>query len=324
MSSISSIKEPVKKELEDFEIFFRSQAQSPYKSLDFILTHIARRKGKQLRPLFVFLSAKLIGEVTQSTYVAATMIELLHTATLIHDDVVDEAYERRGFWSVNALWRSKIAVLVGDIILSKGLMVSVEHKEYDMLETMSNAVKEMSEGELFQIEKSRKMDITEEDYYSIIRKKTASLIAACTSSGARSAGADSSSVTKMYEFGILLGMAFQIKDDLFDFQTSGLTGKPSGNDIKEKKLTLPLIHALNSSNKKEKQEIISQIKKLKGKRQEVDSIIAFVKHKGGIEYAEQKMIECRNNAIAILHEMADNQSRQALEELANYIVTRKN
>lgn len=188
MSSINSIKEPVKKELEEFEVFFRDQVRSPYKSLDFILTYIVRRKGKQLRPLFVFLSAKLVGEVTPSTHVAAAMIELLHTATLIHDDVVDEAYERRGFWSVNALWRSKIAVLVGDFILSKGLMVAVQHKEYEMLETMSNAVKEMSEGELFQIEKSRKMDITEEDYYSIIRKKTATLIAACTSSGARSAG----------------------------------------------------------------------------------------------------------------------------------------
>ncbi|HUX53392.1 MAG TPA: polyprenyl synthetase family protein [Williamwhitmania sp.] len=323
MSGINSIKDPVKKELEEFEVFFRGQAQSPYKSLDFILTYIVRRKGKQLRPLFVFLSAKLIGEVTQSTHVAAAMIELLHTATLIHDDVVDEAYERRGFWSVNALWRSKIAVLVGDFILSKGLMVAVEHKEYEMLETMSNAVKEMSEGELFQIEKSRKMDITEDDYYSIIRKKTATLIAACTSSGARSAGADKATVAKLYEIGILLGMAFQIKDDLFDFQPAALTGKPSGNDIKEKKLTLPLIFALNNGSKKEREEIISLIKKLKGKRQEVDKIIAFVEQKGGIVYAEQKMNECKINAITLLHEIPDNPSRQALEALAHYIVSRK-
>lgn len=323
MSGIDTIKHPVKKELEEFEIFFRDQAKAPYKALDFILNYVVRRKGKQLRPLFVFLSAKACGEITRSTFVAAAMIELLHTATLIHDDVVDEAYERRGFWSINALWRSKIAVLVGDFILSKGLIMAVQHKEFEMLETMSNAVKEMAEGELFQMEKTRKMNITEQDYYDIIRKKTAVLISACTSSGARSAGAPAEVVGRMEKVGELLGMAFQVKDDLLDFLPTGLTGKPSGNDIKEKKLTLPLIYALDQSTPAEKKAIVSKIIKTKRKRLDVDKIVAFVEQKGGIVYAQNKMSEFKEEALMLLKELPVSESRQSLEELANYIVSRK-
>jgi octaprenyl-diphosphate synthase len=323
MSTVDTIKLPVKNELEEFDIFFRDQAKSPYKSLDFILNYVVRRKGKQLRPLFVFLSAKASGEVSKSTYVAAAMIELLHTATLIHDDVVDEAYERRGFWSINALWRSKIAVLVGDFILSKGLIMSVQYKAYDMLETLSNTVKEMAEGELFQMEKTRKMDITEQDYYDIIRKKTAVLIAACTSSGARSAGATPEEVSRMEKFGELLGMAFQVKDDLLDFLPTGLTGKPSGNDIKEKKLTLPLIYALDNSTPAEKKAIVSRIIKTKRKRLDVDKIVSFVEEKGGIVYAQNKMEEFKKEALGLLQELPESESRKSLEDLANYIVSRK-
>ncbi|SDB87452.1 polyprenyl synthetase family protein [Williamwhitmania taraxaci] len=323
MSGIDNIKNPVRKELEEFEMFFRDQAKTPYKALDFILNYVIRRKGKQLRPLFVFLSAKASGEITRSTYAAAAMIELLHTATLIHDDVVDEAYERRGFWSINALWRSKVAVLVGDFILSKGLIMAVQHKEYAMLETMSNAVKEMSEGELFQMEKTRKMNITEQDYYDIIRKKTAVLISACTSSGARSAGASPEVVSRMEKVGELLGMAFQVKDDLLDFLPTGLTGKPSGNDIKEKKLTLPLIHALNQSTAAEKKAVVSRIIKTKRKRLDVDKIVAFVEQKGGIVYAQNKMSDFKEEALSLLQELPESESRLALEALANYIVNRK-
>ena len=324
MSAIDSIKEPVKNELEEFEIFFRDQAKSPYKALDLILNYVVRKKGKQLRPLFVFLSAKASGEITKSTYVTAAMIELLHTATLIHDDVVDEAYARRGFWSVNALWRSKVPVLVGDFILSKGLIMSVQHKEYEMLETLSTAVREMSEGELFQMEKTRKMNITEQDYYDIIRKKTAALISACTSSGARSAGASPEVVSKMEKVGELLGMAFQVKDDLLDFLPTGLMGKPSGNDIKEKKLTLPLIYALDNSTPTEKKAIVSRIIKTKRKRLDVDKIVAFVEEKGGIAYAQNKMMKFKEEAVRLLQELPASESRQSLELLANYIVSRKN
>ena len=323
MSAIDSIKEPVKSELEEFEIFFRDQAKSPYKALDLILNYIVRKKEKQLRPLFVFLSAKASGEITKSTYVTAAMIELLHTATLIHDDVVDEAYERRGFWSVNALWRSKVAVLVGDFILSKGLIMSVQHKEYEMLETLSTAVREMSEGELFQMEKTRKMNITEQDYYDIIRKKTAALISACTSSGARSGGASPEVVSKMEKVGELLGMAFQVKDDLLDFLPTGLTGKPSGNDIKEKKLTLPLIYALDNSTPAERKAIVSLIIKTKRKRLDVDRIVAFVEERGGITYAQNKMMEFKEESVRLLQELPASESRQSLELLANYIVSRK-
>ena len=323
MSTVDTIKLPVKNELEEFDIFFRDQAKSPYKSLDFILNYVVRRKGKQLRPLFVFLSATASGEVSKSTYVAAAMIELLHTATLIHDDVVDEAYERRGFWSINALWRSKIAVLVGDFILSKGLIMSVQYKAYDMLETLSNTVKEMAEGELFQMEKTRKMDITEQDYYDIIRKKTAVLIAACTSSGARSAGATPEEVSRMEKFGELLGMAFQVKDDLLDFLPTGLTGKPSGNDIKEKKLTLPLIYALDNSTPAEKKAIVSRIIKTKRKRLDVDKIVSFVEEKGGVVYAQNKMEEFKKEALGLLQELPESESRKSLEDLAKYIVSRK-
>jgi octaprenyl-diphosphate synthase len=245
MSDIDKIQNSIKEEMERFEPFFRSSMQTKVPLLNIIMNYILRRKGKQMRPMFVFLSAKMIKEsVGDSTYTAASLIELLHTATLIHDDVVDEAYERRGFFSINALWKSKISVLVGDYLLSKGLLLAVEKNEYELLKIVSVAVREMSEGELLQIQKSRKLNITEDIYFEIIRKKTAALIAACAACGAKSSGADDETVEKMRLFGEYVGIAFQIKDDLLDYQNNGLIGKPSGNDLKEKKLTLPIIYAL--------------------------------------------------------------------------------
>jgi octaprenyl-diphosphate synthase len=274
--------------------------------------------------MFVFLTAKMLNdEVRESTFTAASLIELLHTATLIHDDVVDEAYERRGFFSINALWKSKISVLIGDYLLSKGLLLAVEHNEYELLKIVSVAVREMSEGELLQTQKSRKLNITEEIYYDIIRKKTASLIAACTACGAKSSGADDSLVDKMWQFGESLGMAFQIKDDLLDYQNNGSIGKPSGNDIKEKKLTLPIIYALENSSLSEKKKILSIVKRHNKDKRKVQEVIDFVIAKGGIEYASQRMNEYKEKALDLLEEMPQNVSKEALKELADYVANRK-
>src|SRR6056297_701397 len=324
MTVVDKIKAPIKEEMAKFEPFFRSSMQTNVPLLNIIMNYILRRKGKQMRPMFVFLTAKLLKEeVGESTYTAASLIELLHTATLIHDDVVDEAYERRGFFSINALWKSKVSVLIGDYLLSKGLLLAVEQNEYELLKIVSVAVRGMSEGELLQIQKSRKLNLTEEVYYDIIRKKTASLIAACTACGAKSSGADDSLVEKMWQFGEYVGMAFQIKDDLLDYQNNGGIGEPSGNDIKEKKLTLPIIYALDKSSLTEKKKLLSIVKRHNKNKQKVQKVIDFVIAKGGIEYASRRMHEYKNKALSLLDEIPDNSPKGALEELVNYVVIRK-
>ncbi|MEW5845158.1 MAG: polyprenyl synthetase family protein [Bacteroidota bacterium] len=318
---LKQIKEPISNHLNDFEPFFKKNMGSDIRLLDLITNYIVRRKGKQLRPMLVFLSAGACGQINQATYVAAGMIELLHTATLVHDDVVDEAYERRGFFSINALWRSKVAVLVGDFILSRGLLVAIENNQFEMLRVISSAVKEMSEGELLQIERSRKMNIDEETYYEIIRKKTASLIASCCANGAISANASADNVISMYQFGQYLGMAFQIRDDLFDYQPSGLIGKPTGNDIKEHKLTLPLIYALSQSDATERKRVIRLINS--DKKSNITDVVDFAKSKGGIDYTTQKMFEYRDKAKQTLESFPDSEYKSSLLLLADYIVNRE-
>lgn len=323
MSHLNSIKKPVANELKAFEPYFNKIMSSKVPLLSTITNYIYRRKGKQVRPLLVFLSAGMNGSIGESTFVAAGMIELLHTATLIHDDVVDEANERRGSFSINALWRSKIAVLVGDFLLSKGLLLAIETNEFELLRNMSNAVKEMSEGELLQIERSRKMNIDEETYFDIIHKKTATLIASCLVNGAVSVGAEQANVDRMYEFGVNLGLAFQIKDDIFDYQAKGALGKPTGNDIKENKLTLPLIHALSNADRSTRKAILSRLRKSKRSQKAVEEVIQFANEYGGIDYATQKMNEYKDKAIAALESFPESIYRDALVDMANFVVNRK-
>ncbi len=323
MSDLNQISEPIRDELKEFEKHFRNSLKSKVPLLDIITNYLLRRKGKQMRPAFVLLTARMFGEISISSYTAASLIELLHTASLIHDDVVDESFERRGFFSINALWKSKVAVLVGDYLLSKGMLLSVERKEYQLLEIVSEAVQEMSEGELLQIQKVRKLDITMDEYFSIIRKKTAALIAACTACGAKSAGADDEQVLLMKEFGELTGIAFQIKDDLLDYCKSGLIGKPTANDIKEKKMTLPLIYALNECPSTEKRKIISLIKHHNRNSEKVGLIIEFVKKFGGLTFAEMKMDEYKNRAISKLDFFPDTDSKKSLINLVEFTTQRK-
>jgi octaprenyl-diphosphate synthase len=323
VASLNEIRKPVEGELSEFEPYFSKIMQSKVPLLRIITNYIYRRKGKQVRPLLVFLSAGVCGGITQSTYVAAGMIELLHTATLIHDDVVDEAYERRGAFSINALWRSKVAVLAGDFLLSKGLLLAIETNEFELLRNMSNAVKEMSEGELIQIERSFKMNIDEETYFDIIHKKTAALIASCLVNGASSAGADRQTLDIMYEFGINLGLAFQIKDDIFDYQPKGMLGKPIGNDIKENKLTLPLIHALSRVDKKKRSEILDLLRKSKRSSKAVDQVIEFTTANGGVDYAIAKMMDLRDKAMINLKHFPESPYRTAMELMTDFIVERK-
>ncbi len=323
MSSLKRIKEPIKDEVKEFEKFFKNSMRSKVPLLDIITNYIIRRKGKQIRPVFVFLSAKLHGEINKSTYNAATIVELMHTATLVHDDVVDESYQRRGFFSINALWKNKISVLVGDYLLSKGLLLAVDNEEFGVLRIVSDAVKEMAEGELLQIEKARKLNTNEDIYFEIIRKKTAALLAACTAAGAKSANADEEIVEKMRLFGEHIGIAFQIKDDLFDYQPNNNTGKPSGNDIQEKKLTLPLIYTYNHSNSNKKREIKKTINKHNKNRKKVHEIINYVNGNGGIQYAEQKMIEYRDKSLEILNQFPDSDAKAALIELVKFTIDRK-
>ena len=322
MSAIDWIKRPITDELNLFERRFKDAMKSNVPLLDKITYYIVRRQGKQMRPMFVFLSAKLCGQVNDSTYYAASMIELLHTATLVHDDVVDDAYERRGFFSINALWKNKIAVLVGDYLLSQGLLIAVKNDQYRLLQIMSQAVKEMSEGELLQIEKARRLDIKESVYFDIIRQKTASLIASACAAGAASATNDGETVEKMRLFGEKAGIAFQIRDDLFDFGTDDV-GKPLGIDIKEKKMTLPLIYALENANSEERKHIIHIIKAHSENSEKVAEVIAFVRKSGGLVYAEQAMNQYRDEAFAILHTFEDTEVRRCLEGLVNYVTERK-
>ncbi|WP_075591312.1 polyprenyl synthetase family protein [Labilibacter marinus] len=323
MASSSSIKRPIKTEMERFEPFFSEQLKSKIPLLGVITNYILRRKGKQMRPMLVFLSAKVTGTISESSYVAATLIELLHTATLIHDDVVDETYQRRGFFSINALWKSKIAVLVGDYFLSRGLMLALDTDQIGVLKVVSKAVQEMSEGELLQIEKSRKLDITEEVYYEIITKKTATLIAACTTAGAHSVDAGEEKLALMKEFGTYLGIAFQIKDDLFDYEKTDLIGKPTGNDIREKKMTLPLIYVLNNCDTKQRKKVLSTIRRHHKNDKKVAEIIQFVRDNGGIEYTHDKMIEYKNKALEVLEKFDDSEAKQSLKELVDYTTERK-
>lgn len=323
VSALDHIKAPVRVEMEEFEGRFRSSMRSNVALLDKITRYIVKRKGKQMRPLFVFLSAKMVGGTNDSTYRAATLIELLHTATLVHDDVVDDSDKRRGFFSISALWKNKVAVLVGDYLLSRGLLLSVKHKDYHLLEITSRAVEEMSEGELLQIEKARKLDITEEVYFSIITKKTASLIASCCASGAASVTEDKAVIEQMRLFGETVGIAFQIRDDLFDYGTDTGIGKPTGIDIKEKKMTLPLIYALNKADSSEKQFIINTIKNHNTDENRVAEVIALVSKLGGIDYTVARMNEYRDKALGLLAAFPVNSSRESLTELVNYVIDRK-
>ena len=296
--------------------------QSSVPLLDRITHYIVKRKGKQIRPMFVFFSASLCGGITEATHRGAALVELLHTATLVHDDVVDNSYQRRGFFSVNALWKNKIAVLVGDFLLSKGLLLSINNGDFGLLKLVSNAVKQMSEGELLQIEKARRLDIDEKVYYEVIRQKTASLIASCCACGAASAGANEETVEKMRLFGEKVGIAFQIKDDLLDFGTDDI-GKPLGIDIKEKKITLPLIYALNQSGSAEKKRVINLVKNHNEESEKVSEIINFVRKSVGMDYARSQMEMYQNEAFAILNEFPEHESRKALEKLVRFTTERK-
>lgn len=309
------------KELVEFEHHFRDAVRSRVALLDRIMEYIVKRKGKQIRPMFVLLSARLGGEISETSYRAASLVELLHTATLVHDDVVDESDERRGFFSINALWKNKIAVLVGDYLLSKGLLLSLSHKDHQILQILSEAVKLMSEGELLQIEKSRKLNLVEEVYYEIINGKTASLLASACAAGASSTFDDPDKIEMMRQFGEKVGMAFQIKDDLFDYGNSDV-GKPTGNDIKEKKLTLPLIYTLNACDAATKKKLIYIIKNENTDKEKVAFVISQVKETGGINYATSKMFGFRDEALAILYHFENSEVRQALEELVRYTTDR--
>lgn len=322
MSASSSIQLLVKDELRAFEEKFREAVKSRVSLLDRIMQYIIKRKGKQVRPMFVFLSAKLFGPVTENTHRAAALVELLHTATLVHDDVVDESMERRGFFSINALWKNKVAVLVGDYLLSKGLLLSLKNNDFNTLKILSEAVEKMSEGELLQIEKTRKLNLSEDIYFEIITNKTASLLSSACAAGAWSTTQDHEKTELMRLFGEKAGIAFQIKDDLFDYGSASI-GKPTGNDIKEKKLTLPLIYTLNSVDPAKKKELIYLLKNDNKQKKNVQYIIDEVVKAGGITYAEQMMNRYRDEAVALLHQFPQNEIRDGLESLVRYTTDRK-
>lgn len=315
-------KKIIGKELELFEMHFKEAVKSRVSLLDRIMQYIVKRKGKQMRPMFVLLSAKLNGEINDASYRAASLVELLHTATLVHDDVVDDALERRGFFSINALWKNKIAVLVGDYLLSKGLLLSLDNKDHRVLQLLSTAVRLMSEGELLQLEKSRKLNLDESIYYEIIGGKTASLLASSCTAGASTTFENDEAIEKMRLFGEKVGMAFQIKDDLFDYSSEAI-GKPTGNDIKEKKLTLPLIYTLNNCDAALRKKIIYIIKNQNTQKDKVDFVLNAVENFGGITYATNKMFAYRDEALNILHSFPPSEVREALEELVRYTTDRK-
>lgn len=321
---VEQIKQPILFEMDLFEQKFLLSMSSKVALLNRITTYIVNRKGKQMRPMFVFLVAKMVsnGEVSERTYRGASVIELIHTATLVHDDVVDDSNRRRGFFSINALWKNKIAVLIGDYLLSKGLLLSIDNNDFDLLKIISIAVREMSEGELLQIEKARKLDITEAIYYEIIRQKTATLIAACCSLGAASVKPESPHVEVMRTFGELIGMAFQIKDDLFDYSDAQI-GKPTGIDIKEQKMTLPLIYVLNNCDKKDKNWLINSIKNHNKDTKRVKEVVAFVKTNGGLDYATKKMKQFQEEALQLLKSYPESAYRNSLELMVNYVIDRK-
>lgn len=322
MKIIDQLKRPIREEIELFEGKFSKAMSSKVALLNRITHYIVNRKGKQMRPMFVFLTAKLLGKTNERTYRAASVIELIHTATLVHDDVVDGSDKRRGFFSINALWKNKIAVLVGDYLLSKGLLLCIDNKDFDLLEIISVAVREMSEGELLQIEKARSLDINEEIYYEVIRKKTATLIASCCALGACSVDASQNDIKEMTYFGEKIGMAFQIKDDLFDYGQQRI-GKPTGIDIRERKMTLPLIYAMEQASSSERRWLKRNLKKNNKKKKTVKEVIAFVKLKGGLEYSISKMHEFQQQAISILDSFPASESKDSLKKLVSYVIDRE-
>jgi octaprenyl-diphosphate synthase len=321
-TSLAYIKSPIENELKIFEEKFKDSVKSKVPLLDTIMNYIVKRKGKQMRPLLVLHCAKLFGEVNETTYRGAALVELLHTATLVHDDVVDESNMRRGFFSINALWKNKVAVLVGDYLLSKGLLLSLKNKDFKALEILSSAVEQMSEGELLQMEKARKLDITEEVYFDIITKKTASLLASCCGIGANSTGVSEEVLVDVIAMGEAVGIAFQIKDDLFDYGDNKI-GKPTGIDIIEKKMTLPLIYALNVADKGERRKIVKIIKNSKKSKADIQEVIQFVKAKGGIEYAQTRMLEYKKKAEDLLNSIPTESSTEYLKALIDYVIERK-
>lgn len=322
MDNVKQITAPIEQELKDFEAYFRNSMKSEVALLDKVTHYIVKRKGKQMRPMFVFLSAKMLGQVNQSTFDAATLVELLHTATIVHDDVVDDAAERRGFFSVNALWKNKIAVLVGDYMLSRILLISIEKNNTELLGVISRAVREMSEGELLQIDKARKLDITEEVYFDVIKKKTASLISSCCEAGALSVG-DIENRERMKMFGEYVGMAFQIKDDIFDYGSSTKIGKPTGNDIRENKMTLPIIYALNHVEEDKKRTLMDILKNHNDNSKKINEAIEIVINAGGIHYAEKIMLDFANKALAIIQDLPETEAKKSIVALVNYTMKRE-
>jgi octaprenyl-diphosphate synthase len=322
MPDLSDIRRPVENEMKSFQKRFKESIHSDVFLLNIISSYILRNTGKQIRPLFVFLTAKMVGGVSESTYTAASLIELMHTGTLIHDDVVDESYERRSKFSINAIWRSKLSVLLGDYFLSRGLLLAANKNDHALLDIVSGTVKEMIEGELLQLQKSRKLNIDIDSYYDVIRKKTATLIASCTASGAKSAGASQEEIDLLYTMGIDIGMAFQIKDDLFDYQPRGIIGKPTGNDLKEKKFTLPLIYALEQSTRLEKRKIMRLIRNGSMNSNKIGQVVEFVKENGGLEFAESKMREFKDKAENVLLSYPESESRQGLLDLVRFTIER--
>lgn len=323
MSLVEEIKKPIAEEMKLFEQKFYESMQSNVPLLDKVTRFIVTTKGKQMRPMFVFLCAKLIGDVNEKTFRGASMIELIHTATLVHDDVVDESFKRRNFFSINALWKNKVAVLVGDYLLSKSVLLSTDHKDFDLLAVISRTIREMSEGELLQLEKARKLDITEEVYYEIIRQKTATLIAACCEVGVLSNDADEVLAKKMQDFGTYTGMAFQIKDDLFDYLSSNMIGKPVGIDIKEQKMTLPLIYILKNASEKDYKYYFDTIKRYNNQPKRVKELIDFVKQSGGLDYAIGVMKDFQQKAKNILNEFPDSEAKTSLHLMLDYVIERK-
>jgi len=324
LQEVVKIRQPIIEEMDRFEEKFKAAMASNVSLINRITYYIASRKGKQMRPMFVFLVAKLLGEgkIEERTYRGASIIELIHTASLVHDDVVDRSERRRGFFSINALWKNKIAVLVGDYFFSKGLLLSLDHDDFDLLKIVSEAVREMSQGELLQLEKARRLDIDEPIYYDIIRQKTATLIAACCAMGAASVGSSKEDIERFHSFGEYAGMAFQIKDDLFDYGDDRI-GKPTGIDIKEQKMTLPLIHVLNKVDKKQRNWLIDSVKHHNTDKNRVKEVIQFVKDQGGLEYAERQMIHYKDAALELLSKYPDNEYKEALANLVTYVVDRK-
>ena len=322
-NTVELIKAPISEEMKLFEQKFYESMKSNVALLDKVTRFIVTTKGKQMRPMFVFLCAKLVGNVNEKTFRGASMIELIHTATLVHDDVVDESFKRRNFFSINALWKNKIAVLVGDYLLSKSVLLSTDNKDFDLLSVIARTIREMSEGELLQLEKARKLDITEDVYYEIIRQKTATLIAACCEVGVLSNNVDEAMAKKMQEFGTLTGMAFQIKDDLFDYQTSNIIGKPVGIDIKEQKMTLPLIYTLKNASPENYKKYFATIKRYNNDSKKVRELVEFVKSSGGMDYAIQTMKDYQQKALNILAEFPDNEAKESLKLMLDYVISRK-